>query len=163
MSRKMALMAAMMVIAIVIGYPMMVYACNIGGNGVVTMAYTTQTVWTPFKARGGTWRGVFKGPLMWSIEVSTEYNSTVTSIVESNPETSQLLSQGYDVVWIKPIIKAYVSGNGDVVLRAARAAVALTNSTAIYVYLVDVESGAVTLLAYLRAPSNVLGFKCLRG
>ncbi|MEM0000344.1 MAG: hypothetical protein QXP03_03955 [Desulfurococcaceae archaeon] len=78
------------------------------------------------------------------------------STLESNLGTVQLLSQGFSVMGIKPLIKVHVAGNGDVTLKATQAIVTLTNSTEIYAYLVDIENGSAMLLAYhvvLEMPS----------
>lgn len=117
----------------------------------------------PLKEYGAVWRRGFKVQLMHNIEVSPEYNSAVINILKSNSETQQLLNQGFSIAWIKPVIKAYISGSGDVTLKATQAIVALTNSTFVYVYSVDISNNTVTLLAYHQMQSFTAGCRCSCG
>ncbi len=95
------------------------------------------------------------------VQVSPEYNQTVMGILESNEEASRLLGQGYRVVFVKPIIRACVEGDGTVVFKAQQALVVLSNGSTTITYLVDISSGTVThiatintgLLKELRGPS----------
>jgi hypothetical protein len=89
-----------------------------------------------------------RGPTLSAVEVSPEYNSTVLNILRSNSETSQLMNQGYSVIAIRPLIKAYVNANGDVSFKATQSIVVLSNSTAVYMYLVDISNNSVNLISY---------------
>lgn len=71
----------------------------------------------PFKMRRG-----FAGPGV-IIEVSDEFKQKVIEILKSNPNTSNLLANGYNITYIKPIIKLVVQGDGSVTMKATRAIV----------------------------------------
>lgn len=156
-------------VAVAAGYAVIAHAQE---NGGVTTSTTTGTLSTstvapvpmavpaPFKWHREAWRGGFRAPLAWCLEVSQEYNSTVVKVLESSSETKQLLSQGYSVAWIKPIVKAYISGSGEVTLKATQALVALTNGTAVYVYSVDLAGNAVTLVMYYQVPTCTPNRNC---
>jgi len=76
--------------------------------------------------------------------VSSDYESKVLAILESDPDASKLLSEGYNVTAIRPIVKAVVSGTGEVSLKATRAVVLLKGpSGSLARVLVDVEQGKV--------------------
>lgn len=159
-NKKIALVAIMVTVAAIAGYLVVAYAQENSNNKTSTVTPTPPATWAPLKGHREMWRNGFKGPLMWSVEVSPEYNSTVISVLESNPEIAQLLGQGYYIAWIKPVVKAYISGSGDITLKATQAIVTLTNSTAIYVYSVDIVNSTVTLLAYHQVPSYSPSCKC---
>lgn len=93
------------------------------------------------------------------VQVSPEYNQTVMGVLESNDETSRLLEQGYRVVLMRPIIRAYVEGDGTVVFKAQQALVVLSNGSTTVTYLVDISSRAVTHIATI----NIGVLKELRG
>ncbi len=63
------------------------------------------------------------------IEVSTEYNQTVMNIVNSDSDVKNLISQGYSVQDVRPIIKSVVQADGTVVTKATTAIVTLVNGT----------------------------------
>jgi hypothetical protein len=84
-------------------------------------------------------------PRGWGfVQVSSDYESKVLAILESDPDASKLLSEGYNVTAIRPIVKAVVSGTGEVSLKATRAVVLLKGpSGSLAQVLVDVEQGKV--------------------
>jgi hypothetical protein len=92
------------------------------------------------------------------VQVSLEYNETVMDILRSNEETSELLNQGYNVVSIRPVIRAYIEGDGTVVFKAQQALVVLSNGSVTVMYLVDISSRAVTHIATI----NISALKELR-
>uniref|UniRef100_A0A7J3X6N8 Uncharacterized protein n=1 Tax=Thermofilum pendens TaxID=2269 RepID=A0A7J3X6N8_THEPE len=84
------------------------------------------------------------------VQVSSEYESRVLEILKADPDTSKLLSEGYNVTAIRPLITAVVSGTGDVSLKAARAVVLLRGpSGSAAQVLVDVEQGKVLKIVTL--------------
>ncbi|MEM1612102.1 MAG: hypothetical protein QXH02_01965 [Desulfurococcaceae archaeon] len=157
--RKIAMVAVLAAVAVIAGYVIVTYAQETN-NTTSTVTPTTPSTWIPLKGYGVIWRKGFKVQLMHNIEVSPEYNSTVINILKSNSEAQQLLNQGFSIAWIKPVIKAYISGSGDVTLKATQAIVALTNSTSVYVYSVDISNNTVTLLAYYQVQSFTTGCRC---
>lgn len=128
------------IIAVGAGYVISAYAQDSNNNTTTNIQSVTPGMpWTPHK------RGVLRIP---AIEVSSEYNSTVMSVLESNSETSQLLSQGFSLKVVNPLIRAYVDANGEVILRATQSIAVLTNGTAVYTYLVDISGNTVKLISY---------------
>jgi len=78
------------------------------------------------------------------VEVSEEFKERVTSIVSNDPDASKLLSEGYNITGIKPVIKAYVGADGTVSLKAVEAVVTLHKSgTGTALVIVNVEQGKV--------------------
>jgi len=92
------------------------------------------------------------------VQVSLEYNETVMDILHSNEETSKLLAQGYNVISIRPVIRAYIEGDGTVVFKAQQALVVLSDGSVTVTYLVDISSRAVTHIATI----NISALKELR-
>lgn len=98
------------------------------------------------------------GPLRGTFQISAEYNETINEVLRSNDDTCNLLNQGYSVVLIRPIVKAYVQGDGTVSFRASQAIVVLSNNSIAAMYLIDVDTKKVIHVATV----NVKAFKELR-
>jgi hypothetical protein len=93
--------------------------------------------------------GVHGGHGMFSmnnIEVSSEYTANVISILNNDSDVLQkLISQGYNITSIDPIIKNVIEGNGTIATQATTAKVILTNGTSSYAAVnVDVANAKVT-------------------
>ena len=85
-----------------------------------------------------------------SVEISAEYNQTVTSIAENDSDVQNLIAQGYSITAIRPVIKNVVYGQGYVTTRAATAIVILQKDTSGYASaLVDIEQNKVTEIVIL--------------
>jgi len=101
-------------------------------------------VWIPFA-----WRLRLKGGFSWGIKglevvVSDEYKQRVLSILQSDPDVAELLSQGYNITYIKPVISVIVGGDGTVMFKATKAVVLLSNGgRGRAIVYVDVEGGRV--------------------
>jgi DNA-binding transcriptional regulator of glucitol operon len=79
------------------------------------------------------------------VEVSAEYNQTVITIMESDQDVQNLLTNGYSISDVRPIIKSVVQADGTVVTKATSANVILTKDTTNTAsVLVDVTAGKVT-------------------
>lgn len=120
---------------------------NPGGNFNVT------NVWMPFikrMPRFGKWFSW--GIRGFEVVVSDEFKQKVINILQSDPDTATLLSQGYNVTLVKPIITATVAGDGSVTMRATKAVVVLCNGNGgrAVVY-VDVEAGKVLAIYKFEA------------
>jgi hypothetical protein len=88
-----------------------------------------------------------KGHQNSNIEISSEYNATVTAILQNDTDVANLLSQGYNVTSIHPIIKTVVAGDGTVTSKATTATVTLTNGTTGYAKVtVDIANSKVTYI-----------------
>ena len=92
-----------------------------------------------FKWQRG-WRAGWRG---YAIQVSSEYEDAVVSIVKSDPDASKLLSEGYNITAIRPLVTAVVTGTGDVALQAKQAVVLLKGSSGFAQVLVDLAQGKV--------------------
>jgi len=88
------------------------------------------------------WRG-------YSVEVSSEYRERVLSILKSDPDASKLLSEGYNVTAVRPIIRAVVGGTGEVTLQAKEAVVLLRGPQGFAQVLVDLSQGRVVRIVTL--------------
>ncbi len=84
---------------------------------------------------------------MANIEVSSEFTANVNAILNSDRDVQNLISQGYNVTAINPIIKYLVAGDGTVTLKATSAEVLLQNGTSdMAIAKVDVANARVTQL-----------------
>lgn len=89
--------------------------------------------------KGGDTRG------MRNIEISEEYKNSVNSILDSDADVQNLISEGYNVTNIRPVIKSYVEADGSVSSKATNAVVMLQNGTSGYATVdVDVSEAKVT-------------------
>jgi len=89
----------------------------------------------------------FKGLIGPRVEVSEEYRSRVLEILSRDEDVAKLLSEGYNVTLVKPIIKAYAAADGTVTLKAPQALVTLVKKgEGVAVALVDLEQGKVVKL-----------------
>ena len=89
-------------------------------------------------------RGEFMGG-MANIEVSTEYTANVNAILNNDTDVQNLISQGYNVTSINPVVKNVIQGDGTLVTQATTAIVIMQNGTSGYATVkVDVTNSAVT-------------------
>jgi hypothetical protein len=80
-----------------------------------------------------------------SIEISEEFKNNVVKIAKSDPDVQNLLSEGYNVTRIEPIIKTVVEADGSVVAKAKSAILILRKDTSgAALAWVDVENSKVT-------------------
>jgi hypothetical protein len=99
---------------------------------------------------GGGHRGFMGG--MGNIEVSSEYTATVNAILNNDTDVQNLITQGYNVTSIRPIIKNVIGADGTVTTKATTAIVTLQNGTSGYaVVSVDISQAKVTqIVIYTR-------------
>ncbi len=92
---------------------------------------------------GGHGEGFMGG--MANIEVSTEYTANVNAILNNDTDVQNLISQGYNVTSINPVVKNVIQGDGALVTQATTAIVTMQNGTSGYATVkVDVTNSAVT-------------------
>jgi hypothetical protein len=85
-----------------------------------------------------------------AIEVSEEFEETVTSIAENDTDVQNLIAEGYNVTSVNPIIKTVIDAEGDIVTKASSAVVMLQKDTTGLAYVtVDVEEAKVTQIVIL--------------
>ena len=80
-----------------------------------------------------------------NIEVSDEYKANVNTILSSDDDVANLISEGYAVNSIKPVIKNVIEGDGTFVTKATTAIVIMEKGdSGVATVKVDVENSAVT-------------------
>jgi hypothetical protein len=85
-----------------------------------------------------------------SIEVSEEFEQTVTNIAESDADVQNLIVDGYNVTSVRPIIKTVVDAEGNVVTKATSAVLTLQKDTTGHAtVMVDIEEAKVTQIVIL--------------
>ncbi|MEM2930119.1 MAG: hypothetical protein QW797_04610 [Thermoproteota archaeon] len=79
------------------------------------------------------------------IEISEEFKNNVVNIAKSDPDVQNLLSEGYNVTCIQPIIKTVVEADGSVVAKAKSAILTLRKNTSGMAFIwVDIANSKVT-------------------
>ena len=87
---------------------------------------------------------------MGNIEVSSEYTANVNTILDGDSDVQDLVSQGYNVTSINPIVKNVIEADGTLVTKATTASVTLQNGTSGYATVsVDVEQATVTQIVII--------------
>ena len=82
---------------------------------------------------------------MSNIEVSDEYKANVNTILSSDVDVANLISEDYNVTSIKPVIKNVIEGDGTLVTKATTVIVIMENGdSGVATVEVDVEISAVT-------------------
>lgn len=151
---KTLIISAALVLAVLSGIAYMAYA-NGETNDTSTVTGLPWGDFSQFYAGNSTFvgreafdgrcgRGGGRGPGM-TITVSDEFKENVLNITESDPDVQQLLTDGYNVTAVRPIIKTIVEGDGSVVTKATSAVVMLAKDTTGYASVwVDLEAAKVT-------------------
>ena len=99
--------------------------------------------------RGHRGHGGFMGD-MGNIEVSSEYTENVNAILDSDSDVQDLISEGFEVTAIKPIIKNIIEVDGTLATKATTAVATLQNGTSGYAtVIVDVEQAKVTQIVII--------------
>jgi len=97
--------------------------------------------------RGHGGHGGFMMGGMRNIEVSEEYTVAVNAILSKDSDVANLVSQGYNVTAIKPIIKTVIGADGTVSTKATTAVVFMQGTSGFATVKVDVTNQAVTEIA----------------
>jgi len=80
----------------------------------------------------------------WGVEVSSEFEGKVLSILRSNENVSKLLDEGYMLSRIIPAgVKVFIGGDGAVTLKVVKVIAELTKDSSKVRVWVDVEGGSV--------------------
>lgn len=101
---------------------------------------------------GGGHRGHGPGSMggMGNIQISSEYTTTVNSILNNDTDVQNLITEGYNVTSIRPIIKSVIGADGTVATKATTAVVTLQNSTSgLATASVDIEQAKVTQIVII--------------
>ncbi len=96
------------------------------------------------RARGGFMDG------MGNIEASSEYTSNVNAILGNDSDVQNLISQGYNVTAINPIVKNIIQADGTLSTKATTAMVTLQNGTSGFATVsVDISQAKVTQIVII--------------
>ena len=116
-------------------------------SGVAVYAYANSDTNATSPSSNSVWyyNGTFPGPgpllgrqcggirgfygLGESLNVSQAFENNVVSIAKNNTDVQNLLSEGYNITSVRPIITGTVEANGTVTFTATSATVTLTQST----------------------------------
>jgi hypothetical protein len=79
----------------------------------------------------------------FAVEVSEGFMSKVLDVLKRDPDASKLLSEGYNVTAVRPIVTLSVAGDGTVTLKATQAVVTLRKDSSWAIVRVDVAQGKV--------------------
>jgi hypothetical protein len=84
------------------------------------------------------------------IEVSDEFKENVIDIAEGDEDVQDLLDDGYNITFVRPIIKVVVEGDGSVEARATEAIIRLEKDESSHaVAWVDLDETSVTKIVML--------------
>jgi len=112
--------------------------------------------------------GRFGGPMMFggnqsevigprgfgAVQVSSAFTQNVTSILNSSSDVQSLISQGYNVTSIRPIITTSIDGNGNVVTQATNADVVLQGTSGRALVVVSLTEQKVTKIVTTTINNN---------
>jgi hypothetical protein len=85
-----------------------------------------------------------------NIEVSSEYTANVNAILDADTDVQNLISEGYNVTSINPIIKNIIEADGTLTTKATTATVFLQNGTSGFATVsVDVANAKVTQIVII--------------
>jgi hypothetical protein len=79
-----------------------------------------------------------------AVQVSSDFTANVTSIAENDSDVQNLLTQGYNITAINPVISTQIDGNGNVVTKASTADVMLQGTNGRAFVVVDLDQAKVT-------------------
>jgi len=86
----------------------------------------------------------------YPVQVSSEFEQTVTDIANNDTDVQNLLAEGYNVTAVRPIISNVVDAEGNVATRATTAIVMMQKDTSgAASVLVDLEQGKVTQITIM--------------
>jgi len=148
--KALILLTAVIATAILGGVVFNAYSADIAEEtGDNSATWVTEQMMMPAPCGGR--RGGMRGPRGFEfIEVSEEYEENVLNIAKSDTDVQALLSDGYNITQVRPIIKTVVEADGTVVTKAASAVVMLEKDTTGYAAVsVDVEEAKVTQIVII--------------
>ncbi len=100
---------------------------------------------------GGRGHGRFGGQ-MENIVISSAFNQTINNILGNDTDVQKLVSQGYNMTAIRPVITTTIAGDGTLTTKATSATLAMQNGTTGYAIVkIDVTNAKVTqIVIYTR-------------
>jgi hypothetical protein len=116
------------------------------GWGFVGPTISNITVVKPAICRGWMYRHGYRG----FVEVSEEFKENVINIAKNDTDVQKLLNEGYNITYVRPIVKAIVEKDGTIITKATSAILMLQkNTTGRAAVTVDVENAKVTKIVIL--------------
>ena len=79
-----------------------------------------------------------------AIQMSSDFTANVTNIAKNDSDVQNLLSQGYNITSIRPVITTTVDGNGTLTTKATTADVNSPSTNGRAHVLVDLNQAKVT-------------------
>ncbi len=79
-----------------------------------------------------------------AIQLSSDFTQNVTSIAKNDSDVQNLLSQGFNITSVRPVISTVVDGNGNLVTKASVAILNLQSATGRSLVVVDLNQAKVT-------------------
>ena len=79
-----------------------------------------------------------------AIQISSDFTANVTNIAKNDSDVQNLLSQGYNITSIRPIITTAIDGNGTITTKANTAELTLQSTNGRAQVLVDLSQAKVT-------------------
>jgi hypothetical protein len=83
------------------------------------------------------------------VQVSSEFTQNVTNIANNDTDVQNLISQGYNITSIHPVISTQIDGNGNVVTKASTADLTLIGTNGRAFVVVDLDQAKVTKIVTL--------------
>jgi hypothetical protein len=107
-------------------------------------ANNTTLIWAmePRFIRAGIGRDLGFG--VQAITVNPDYITNITNIVKNDSDVSTLISQGYNITAVHPVISTVIDGNGNVTTKATTASVLLQGANGRALIVVDLGQAKVT-------------------
>jgi hypothetical protein len=159
---KILMISTAVVLAILSGIAALAYAkglSNASNTSANTLTNDTNTAVTdPWNFSGGFCGGRHgfgeRQPPGWGnggfITASQEFKDNVINITKSDPDVQNLLTEGYNLTEVRPIISTTVEADGTISMKATSAIATLTKNTTGRAFVwVNVEQAKVTRIEIL--------------
>ena len=78
------------------------------------------------------------------IQISSDFTTNVTNIAKNDTDVQNLISQGYNITTIRPVITTTIDGNGNIITKATTADVTLQGTNGRALVVVDLNQDKVT-------------------
>ncbi|HTY75443.1 MAG TPA: hypothetical protein VMD05_07755 [Candidatus Nanoarchaeia archaeon] len=87
---------------------------------------------------------------MWSTEISAAYNQTISNILGNDTDVQKLVSEGYNLTSINPILSSTIGADGTLTTKASAAIVTMQDGTSGFATIkVDITNAKVTQIVII--------------
>ena len=83
------------------------------------------------------------------IQVSSDCTQNATNIAKNDTDVQNLISQGFNITSVRPVIITVIDGNGNIITKAASAHLTLQSATGRSLVVVDLNQAKVTKIVTL--------------